>query len=118
VPDELLDAARVDGANEGRAFLSISLFLLRPAIVTVLLLSIAATWNNFFLPLVVLSDPTLLPVTVGLSSWQAQSTVASAGEPVWNLVAVGSLVSIVPLIVAFVALQRFWRGGLSIGSLK
>ena len=69
-------------------------------------------------PLVVLSDPVLLPVTVGLSSWQAQSAVASAGEPVWNLVAVVSLVSILPLIVAFVALQRFWRGGLSLGSIK
>jgi multiple sugar transport system permease protein len=118
VPDDLLDAARVDGAGELRAFTSISLALLRPAIVTVLLLAVVGTWNNFFLPLVVLSDVTLLPVTVGLSQWQAQSTVASAGEPVWNLVVTGSLVSIVPLIVAFVSLQRFWRGGLALGGLK
>jgi multiple sugar transport system permease protein len=118
VPDELLDSARVDGAGEVRAFLAVGLVLLRPAIVTVLLLSMVATWNNFFLPLVVLSDPTLLPVTVGLSQWQAQSTVASAGEPLWNLVATGSLVSILPLIAVFLLFQRFWRAGLSVGSLK
>lgn len=118
VSDELLDAARVDGAGELRAFFSIALPLLRPAIITVLLLSMVSTWNNYFLPLVVLSDPKLLPVTVGLGMWQAQSTVAAAGEPLWNLVITGSLVSIVPLVVAFVSLQRYWRGGLSLGSLK
>jgi multiple sugar transport system permease protein len=118
VSDELLDAARVDGAGELRVFFSVALPLLRPAIITVLLLSMVSTWNNYFLPLVVLSDPKLLPVTVGLGMWQAQSTVAAAGEPLWNLVITGSLVSIVPLMVAFLSLQRYWRGGLSLGSLR
>ena len=65
VPDELLDAARVDGAGEFRTFFQVALPLLRPAIVTVLLLSIVASWNNYFLPLVMLSDNRLFPVTVG-----------------------------------------------------
>lgn len=119
VPDELLDAARVDGAGEIRIFWSVALPLLRPAVVTVLLLSMVATWNNYFLPLVMLSDPSLLPVTVGLQFWQQQSINAlGEAEIIWNLVVTGALVSIAPLIVAFLSLQRYWAGGLSLGSLK
>jgi multiple sugar transport system permease protein len=118
VPDELLDAARVDGAGELRVFVQIALPLLRPAIVTVLLLSVVATWNNFFLPLAVLQDPRLLPVTVGLNNWQALSNAGAGGEQVWNLIVTGAAVSILPLILSFLSLQKYWQGGLSLGSLK
>jgi multiple sugar transport system permease protein len=118
VPDELLDAARVDGAGDLRTFVSVALPLMRPAIVTVLLLSTVATWNNYFLPLAVLSDTKLLPVTVGLGQWQAQSTSGAAGSQLWNLVITGALISIVPLVVSFLSLQKYWQGGLSLGSLK
>ncbi|PRY68098.1 multiple sugar transport system permease protein [Glaciihabitans tibetensis] len=118
VPDELLDAARVDGAGELRTFFQVALPLLRPAIVTVLLVSIVATWNNFFLPLAVLSDPNLLPVTVGLNNWQALSNAGAGGEQMWNLVTTGAFVSILPLVVSFLALQKYWQGGLSLGALK
>jgi multiple sugar transport system permease protein len=63
-----LDAARVDGAGEFRIFMQVAVPLLRPAIVTVLLLSIVATWNNYFFPLIVLSTPEYFPLTVGLAS--------------------------------------------------
>ncbi len=118
VPDELLDAARVDGAGELRTFFQVALPLLRPAIVTVLLVSIVATWNNFFLPLAVLSDPNLLPVTVGLNNWQALSNAGAGGEQVWNLIVTGAFISIIPLIISFLALQKYWQGGLSLGALK
>jgi multiple sugar transport system permease protein len=118
VPDELLDAARVDGAGDLKTFVSVALPLLRPAIVTVLLLSTVATWNNYFLPLAVLSDTKLLPVTVGLGQWQAQSTSGAAGSQLWNLVVTGALISIIPLVVSFLALQKYWQGGLTMGSLK
>jgi len=118
VPDELLDAARVDGAGDFRTFVSVALPLLRPAIVTVLLLSTVATWNNYFLPLAVLSDTQLLPVTVGLGQWQAQSTSGAAGSQLWNVVVTGALISILPLVVSFLSLQKYWQGGLSLGSLK
>ncbi|RYV50060.1 carbohydrate ABC transporter permease [Pengzhenrongella frigida] len=118
VPDELLDAARVDGAGDFKTFVSVALPLLRPAIVTVLLLSTVATWNNYFLPLAVLSDTKLLPVTVGLGQWQAQSTSGAAGSQLWNLVITGALISIIPLVVSFLSLQKYWQGGLSLGSLK
>ena len=119
VPDELLDAARVDGAGELRTFFTVALPLLRPAIVTVLLLSIVSSWNNYFLPLAMLSDNRLYPVTVGIGLWQSTaSTYGAANVNLWSLVILGSLVSVIPLIIAFLSLQRYWRGGLAIGSLK
>jgi len=118
VPDEMLEAARIDGAGELRTFFQVALPLLRPAIVTVLLLSVVGTWNNFFLPLAVLTDPDLLPVTVGLNRWTALSNAGAGGEQVWNLITTGSFVSILPLILSFLFLQRYWQGGLAIGSIK
>ncbi|MFT2817369.1 carbohydrate ABC transporter permease [Leifsonia sp. A12D58] len=118
VPDEMLDAARVDGAGEIRIFFQVALPLLRPALVTVLLLSVVGTWNNFFLPLAVLSDPNLLPVTLGLNRWTALSNAGSGGEQVWNLITTGSFISILPLVLSFLFLQRYWQGGLSLGSIK
>lgn len=118
VPDEMLDAGRVDGAGELRLFRQIALPLLRPAVVTVLLLTVVATWNNFFLPLAMIQNPDLLPVTVGLNNWQALSNAGAGGEQVWNLITTGAFVSIIPLIVAFLCLQRYWQGGLSLGAIK
>jgi multiple sugar transport system permease protein len=119
VPDELLDAARVDGAGEVRTFLQVALPLMRPAIVTVLLLSIVATWNNFFLPLAMLQNNRLFPVTVGIAQWQSLAAANNGGgTSLWSLIIIGSLVSIIPLVIAFLSLQRYWQGGLSLGSLK
>jgi multiple sugar transport system permease protein len=119
VPDELLDAARVDGAGEGRIFLNVALPMMRPAVVTVLLLSVVACWNNFFLPLAMLSDNRLFPVTVGIGQWQGIAGGNNAGTTsLWSIIIMGALVSVIPLIISFLVLQRHWRGGLSIGSLK
>jgi multiple sugar transport system permease protein len=117
VPTELLEAARIDGAGELRTFFTISARLLAPGIVTVLLLTTVQTWNNYFLPLIMLSDPNWYPLTVGLSQWNQQSFGASA-QPIYNLVITGSLLSIVPIVVAFFVLQRYWQSGLTAGSVK
>jgi multiple sugar transport system permease protein len=118
VPDELLDAARVDGAGEIRIFRSVALRLLAPGFVTVLLFSFVATWNNYFLPLLVLSDPTYYPLTVGLAQWNQEASANGGAQLLFTLVVTGALVSIVPLIAAFLFLQRFWQGGLSFGGVK
>ncbi len=120
VPDELIDAARVDGASEFRTFSQVALPLLRPAIVTVLLLSVVSSWNNYFLPLAMLSDNRLFPVTVGIGLWQSTASTygAAGGQSLWSIIILGSLVSVIPLIIAFLSLQRYWQGGLAIGSLK
>jgi multiple sugar transport system permease protein len=118
VPDELLDAARVDGAGEFRTFTQVALPLMRPALVTVLLLSIVGTWNNYFLPLAMLSNSQLYPVTVGIGLWQGLASANNGGESLWSYIIIGCLISIVPLIIAFLSLQKYWQGGLSLGSLK
>jgi multiple sugar transport system permease protein len=117
VPQELLEAARIDGAGEFRIFWTVSLRLLAPGVVTVLLFAVVSTWNNYFLPLIMLSKPNLYPLTVGLTQWSNQAHGAGA-HPVYNLVVTGSLLTIVPLIVVFFLLQRFWQSGLSAGSVK
>ena len=117
IPSELLEAARVDGAREWRVFFSISLRLLRPGMVTVLLFAVVATWNNYFLPLIMLSQSTWYPLTVGLNQWNAQSQTAG-GQPVYNLVITGSLLTILPIMIAFLFMQRYWQSGLTAGSVK
>jgi len=115
VPDELLEAARLDGAGELRTFATIALHLMSPALVTIFLLQFVAIWNNFLLPLIMLQDDKLYPLTLGLYAWNSQVDAA----PWVRLYAiVGSLVSIVPLIIAFLSLQRYWRGGLSAHAVK
>nr|WP_244893196.1 carbohydrate ABC transporter permease [Agreia bicolorata] len=117
VPTEVLEAARMDGAGEMRTFFTISLRLLTPGIVTVLLFTVVATWNNYFLPLIMLSEPTWYPLTVGLNQWNQQSQTVG-GDAIYNLVVTGSLLTIVPIIVAFLFLQKYWQSGLSAGSVK
>jgi multiple sugar transport system permease protein len=117
IPTELLEAARVDGASEVRTFAQICLPLLAPGIVTVLLFTMVATWNNYFLPLIMLKDPAWYPLTLGLNAWNAQAATAG-GEAIFNLVITGSVLTILPLIVAFLFLQRYWQSGLAAGSVK
>jgi multiple sugar transport system permease protein len=117
VPHDLLEAARIDGAGEIRIFFTVALRLLAPGIVTVLLFAVVSTWNNYFLPLIMLSKPTLYPLTVGLTQWSNQATGVGA-RPIYNLVITGSLLTIVPLVIAFLLLQRFWQSGLTAGSVK
>jgi len=117
IPDELLEAARVDGSGEIRTFFKVCLPLLGPGIVTVLLFSVVTTWNNYFLPLIMIKNPDWYPLTLGLNAWDAQAATAG-GQPVFNLVITGSLITIVPLIAAFLLLQRYWQSGLAAGSVK
>ena len=117
IPDEILEAARVDGASEFRTFIKICVPLLGPGIVTVLLFSMVATWNNYFLPLIMLKDPDWYPLTIGLNAWNEQAQTVG-GEAVFNLVVTGSLLTILPLLAAFLLLQRYWQSGLAAGSVK
>ena len=117
VPTELLEAARVDGASEFRTFWTISLPLLAPGIVTTALFTIVATWNNYFLPLIMLKDADWYPLTIGLNQWKDQASTAG-GQAIQNLVITGSLITIIPLVIAFLCLQKYWQSGLAAGAVK
>ena len=118
VPDELLEAARVDGAGEFRTFFQISQPLLAPGIVTTALFTIVATWNNYFLPLIMLTgSQQWYPLTIGLNQWNDQANTAG-GQAIQNLVITGSLITIIPLVIAFLLLQKYWQSGLAAGAVK
>lgn len=118
IPDSLIEAARVDGASEARIFWQVGLRLLGPGIVTVFLFALVATWNNYFLPLIMLNSGELLPLTVGLAQQQATSAAGGGAQALFSTVITGAFISIVPLVVAFLYLQRYWQTGLATGGVK
>jgi multiple sugar transport system permease protein len=112
IPDDLLEAARIDGAGELRIFATIVLPLLKPIVVTLAIFTFLASWNDFMWPLIVLSD----------QAWQT-APVALAGlsrEHVQDneLMMAGSVVTIIPVLLLFLVLQRHYIQGLLLGSVK
>jgi len=83
--------------------------------VTIFLFQFVGIWNNYFLPLVMLNDPKLYPITLGLTSWQS---FADRQPELYQLTVGGAFLSVLPLMVAILVLQRFWRSGLTQGSVK
>jgi multiple sugar transport system permease protein len=117
VPSALVDAARVDGAGELRTFWKVGRPILMPGIVTLFLLSFIGTWNNYFLPLVLLGSSTKFPLTVGLSAWASDLNLAGAGQPLYPEVILGSLVSVLPMLILFPFLQKYIARGLTFGAI-
>lgn len=115
VPDDLLEAARIDGAGEIRAYATFAFRLMSPAFVTIFLFHFVSIWNNFLLPLIMLGEEKLFPVTLGLYTWNSQ---VDQRPELRGLVLVGAVISLAPMIIAFLGLQRYWRSGLGAGSLK
>jgi multiple sugar transport system permease protein len=117
VPDELLEAGRIAGAGEVRIFGTIALRVMAPALVTVFLFQFVSIWTNYLLPVLMLADDRLQPVTVGIVGWQSQRGIGPTAVP-FNIVVTAAMVSAIPLVVLFLSLQRFWRSGLTAGSVK
>jgi multiple sugar transport system permease protein len=115
VPDELIEAARIDGAGEFRIFRTLGLRIMSPVLVTIFLFQFVDIWNNYFLPLVMLSDQELYPITLGLTTWLS---FADRQPELYQLTIGGAFVSVVPLMVAMVVLQRFLKAGITEGSIK
>ena len=115
VPNEIIESARLDGAGELRIFFTMAVRIMSPALATVFLFQFVAIWTNFFLPLMVLTDRNLWPVTLGLFAWQQQANIR---PDVIRLVVTGSLVATLPLVITFFTLQRYWRAGIATGSVK
>jgi multiple sugar transport system permease protein len=115
MPSETLEAARIDGANEWRIFRTIGIPLMVPGMVTVFMLQFVGIWNNFLLPFVMLSDQSNYPITVGLYTLLAKG---SGSPALYSLAITGAAVSIIPLVLLMLFLQRFWRMDLISGGLK
>jgi multiple sugar transport system permease protein len=112
VPDEMLEAARVDGASEFRIFVSIVVPALRPILATLATFTFLGTWNDFMWPLIVLSDESLYTLPVALASLSREHVQDN------ELMMAGSVVTIMPVLLLFLALQRQYLSGLLAGSVK
>jgi multiple sugar transport system permease protein len=115
VPDEVLESARVDGGREAGIFTRIAVPMMVPGLVTIFLFQFVTIWNNFLLPFIMLSDENKFPLTVGLYTLLNRGSTAPA---LYSLVVTGALLSIVPLIVLFLLLQRYWRTDIASGAVK
>jgi multiple sugar transport system permease protein len=118
VDTALIEAGRVDGVGEIRIFFTIAFRLLLPGSVTVLLFTLVASWNNYFLPLIMLNSPEKFSLPVGLAQWASTATGGSGSQALFSTVITGSLLSILPLVIAFLFLQRYWQSGLAAGGVK
>ena len=116
VPSELLEAARIDGAGEYRIFFQIAFRLLTTAGATIFLLHFVGSWNAFFGPMVFLRGADKWPVMLGLYSWLQRGTDSTVD--LTGMVITGSLVATIPMVVLMIAMQRYWRSGVAMGSLK
>jgi multiple sugar transport system permease protein len=115
VPDDVIEAARTDGASELRIFRSVAVPMMSPGLVTVFLFQFVAIWNNFMLPYIMLGNDRLYPITVGLSGLLNQG----ASQPaMYTSVVTGALLSIIPLVALFLSLQRYWQVDLAAGAIK
>ena len=103
VPRELIDAARIDGAGEARIFFRVALPLMVPGLMTVLLLSVVAVWNNYFLPLIIFNINNLFPLTVGIGPVVASTPANSGDANLFPMLVMGGLVTIIPLIALFLS---------------
>ncbi|HKE49321.1 MAG TPA: carbohydrate ABC transporter permease [Rhodanobacteraceae bacterium] len=112
IPDELLEAARIDGAGEWRIFATIVLPLLKPIVVTLAIFTFLASWNDFMWPLIVLSDQVWQTAPVALAGLAREHVQDN------ELMMAGSVVTVLPVLALFLALQRYYLEGLLLGSVK
>jgi len=112
IPDELLDAARIDGASEFRIYWTVVLPVLRPILVTMATFSVLSAWNDFMWPLIVLSDDRRYTLPVALASL--------VGEHVQDteLMMAGSVLTVLPVLIVFLVMQRSYVRGVLMGSVK
>jgi len=115
VPTDVVEAAKTDGAGDLRIFHRVAMPMMLPGLVTIFLFQFVAVWNNFMLPYIMLGNDELFPVTVGLNGLLNQGATAPA---LYTLVIAGALLSVLPLVVVFLVLQRFWRVDLAAGAVK
>jgi multiple sugar transport system permease protein len=112
IPDELLDAARIDGAGHFKIYWKVVLPLSRPALAALAILTFQFWWGALFWPLIIISSPELYTLPLGLALFQ------DANRTVWNLIMAGSVLAAIPLIAAFLIFQRQFVRGISLSGMK
>lgn len=112
LPEELADAARVDGANEVVIFFRVMLPLVRPALIVTAVFTFLWTWHEFFGPLIYLSDQEQYPLSLGLYAFRSRRTTE------WGLMMAGATLTTFPLVILFFFAQRYFLEGIRMTGLK
>lgn len=112
LPQELLDAARIDGAREGRIFFTIALPLVRPSMAALAIILFLASWNNYLWPLLVATQSAARTAPVALGSLIGLNVVP------WGPLMVGAMLLTLPMLVVFIFLQRYFVAGITAGAVK
>ncbi|MDZ7270883.1 MAG: carbohydrate ABC transporter permease [candidate division KSB1 bacterium] len=113
IPDALLDSARIDGASEWRIYWQVVLPLTKPALATLGVFSFMGAWNDFLWPLIVMTKQSMYTLPVALANLTGEEHRTQ-----YELLMAGSVVVILPIAIAFLAMQRFYMSGITAGSLK
>jgi multiple sugar transport system permease protein len=113
VPDELIDAARMDGCSEFRIYYFIVVPIILPALATLSIFTFTGHWNDFMWPFIILRTDRMLTLPVALGTM-----VGKAIEIPWGVIMAGSTLTVTPLIIVFIFLQRYFLGGLTLGAVK
>lgn len=115
LPMELDDAAKIDGCSFFRTFWNVILPLMKPIIATIGLITFKAAWNNYLMPMVfTISMPSQRPLTVGIVALRNTGEAASS----WNLMLAGTMISILPMLIAYLILNRYFISGMTSGAVK
>jgi multiple sugar transport system permease protein len=112
IPDELLEAARIDGAGEFRIFFTVVLPLLKPVLVTLAVFAFLGSWNDFMWPLIVLTDGQMQTLPVALAALSREHVQDN------ELMMAGSVITVLPALALFLAMQRWYLQGLMMGGVK
>jgi multiple sugar transport system permease protein len=112
IPDDLLDAARIDGASEFRIFRQVVLPLCRPALAATGIFTFMAAWEDFFWPLIIVSDPDLYTAPLGLALFVVKNRTA------WDVLMAGSVIATLPMVVVFIVFQRQFIQGIALSGVK
>jgi multiple sugar transport system permease protein len=112
IPDELLDAARIDGANEFRIFWKIVLPLCAPALAASAIFTFQAAWEDFLWPLIIISSPDRYTAPLGLALFVVRNQTS------WSLLFAGSVISTLPMVLIFAIFQRRFIKGIALSGLK
>jgi ABC-type glycerol-3-phosphate transport system permease component len=112
LPDELIDAARIDGSSEFGIYARIILPLIKPAIATLAIISFLASWDSFLWPLVIITSTEMYPLTLGLGKFQGEHYT------IWNELMAVALVSVLPSLLVFIIFQRYFVKGIVLSGIK
>ena len=112
IPGEMLEAARIDGASEAKTFVRIALPMIKPGIGALAIFTFINSWNDYFMQLIMLSSTSKLTISLGIAKLQAENSTD------YGLIMAGAALAAVPIIIVFLAFQKYFTKGITMGAVK